>query len=388
MNRHSIFFSLSIIVTLQAAEVRHLKPPRLEAHNWGERIVCHRPVRRGAPRMELEHTHDKLIVHNYGFGGSGWTLGPGCATYMVRQFLDALYPEDGRPCLNRTHEPIVIIGAGVIGLFTAYELVKAGFTNITIVADQFDNLTSHKAGGFLAPSTMDVYAGIQDIINGVCFDAYRFYATIARGEHKDFPRSGAVIMPVYLKRYDVRLLAYEGVVMNTPHDVIIDFGNGKQYDMKVYDDAIFMDTNVMMQTLKYFLQDKVTWVKKHVTSIDQIDTPYIFNCAGLGAHDLCADAAVFPAQGHLILLKDQNPSDMNYMISFYFEDGTTEAGQHAKRAIYMFPKHVPGAGEGGVGVMGGTFIEYANEKTPNEQEFDLIVQRATEFFGAEREILV
>jgi D-amino-acid oxidase len=356
-------------------EIRYLQPPRLQQHNWGDRIVCHRPVRCGSPRMEVEFTGMQFIVHNYGFGGSGWTLAPGCAQYMVQQFLDDLYP-------MRRDEPITIIGAGVIGLFTAYELVKDGFTNITIIADQFDDLVSHRAGGFLAPSTMDVPAHMQDTINDICFDAYCFYTTIARGEHEDFPRSGATIMPIYLKRYDTRLAAYEGVVMNAPHDVVIDFGNGKRYDMKVYDDGIFMDTNVMMCSLKKFLDGKVTWVNNHVTSCDEIDAFYVFNCAGLGAGQLCDDKAVFPAQGHLILLKDQQAEDMNYMISFYVDPGITEDGLPVKRSIYMFPKHVLGTPQDAIGVMGGTFIDGATHETPNHNEFDLLIERAQEFFGA------
>jgi D-amino-acid oxidase len=38
-----------------------------------------RPFRDGGPRLEAEIVGDKLLLHNYGHGGSGWTIAPGCA---------------------------------------------------------------------------------------------------------------------------------------------------------------------------------------------------------------------------------------------------------------------------------------------------------------------
>ena len=272
------------------------------------------------------------------------------ARYLTTQFEQLITDRE---------TPIAIIGAGVLGLFTAYELVQAGYTNITLIAEQYENLTSHKAGGFLAPSTMEVDQNMQSIIDEICFDAYRFYAQIARGENKDFPAGGALIMPIYLKRGDDRLQPYEGIVMNKPLDVIIDFGNGKQYEMQVYDDGIFMDTGIMMNALTRFLQNKVQWVQKRMASLDEIDAPCIFNCAGLGARQINQDDAMVSVQGHLILLEDQDPADMDYMISFHVEYGITQDGMPAKRSIYLFPKHIPGSPEMNIGVVGGTFIEDA-----------------------------
>jgi len=360
--------------------IRHLKPPKLELHNWGKQILCHRPMRLGSPKMEIEHYNNKIIAHNYGFGGSGWTLAPGSAHFIVNAFKTIYNPQNN---LNdHLQESIVVIGAGALGLFTEYELIKNGYANITIIAEQFENLTSHNAGGFLAPSTMEVDAQMQQHIETICFDAYRFYAKIAHGENNDFPSNGALIMPIYLKRYDTRLKTYEGIVMNEPQDVIIDFDNGKHYEMKVYDDGIFMNTNAIMQALTIFLKDKVHWVQQHITAFDEIDASYIFNCSGLGAKNLNQDNAMISVQGHLMLLKNQNPDDMNYMISFYVDSGQTESGQYAKRSIYMFPKHIPGDLSTNIGVMGGTFIENATDETPNQQEFNLIIQRASEFFGS------
>src|SRR6185503_12889605 len=36
--------------------------------------VCLRPFRAQGPRIEAETVGDALVVHNYGHGGSGWSL--------------------------------------------------------------------------------------------------------------------------------------------------------------------------------------------------------------------------------------------------------------------------------------------------------------------------
>jgi hypothetical protein len=369
----SLLLIFLLHATIDAAQIRYLHPPSLGEPCIYESKLCHRPMRVGSLRMDIETHGHKTIVHNYGHGGSGWTLAPGCVRYMVNQF------ETRQPSKNVS---INIIGAGVIGLFTAYELWQRGYTNITLTAASFENLVSHTAGGFLAPSTMDIDPEKQKIIDDICFDAYRFYSAIAKGENNDFPSSGALIMPIYLKRDDQRLQAYEGFVMAPPQDVIIDFNNGKQYEMKVYDDGIFIDTNVMMNALSAYLHDKIKRVHKNITSLQEITETCIFNCAGLGAKELNNDDAVIPVQGHLLLLQHQKPVDMNYMISFYVDHGgRTASGKKVKRSIYLFPKHIPGAPDHQCGVLGGTFIENADAALPHQEEFDLMMQRAQEFFG-------
>lgn len=91
-----------------------------------------------------------MIAHNYGHGGSGWTLAPGVAKYVVGMLDERLKKEK----LSKD-TPIVVVGAGCIGLFSALELFDQGYTNITVLAENFEGLTSNKAGGLLAPVSMD-----------------------------------------------------------------------------------------------------------------------------------------------------------------------------------------------------------------------------------------
>ncbi len=105
-----------------------------------------RPYREGTYRLEVESISDKLFVHNYGHGGAGITMSWGCAHEVVDRVRTMLaYKPDNR---------IAVLGAGVMGLTSAYLLTEAGY-QVTIYAKGFlEETTSHVAGGQWAPSTV------------------------------------------------------------------------------------------------------------------------------------------------------------------------------------------------------------------------------------------
>ncbi len=359
-----------------AIEVRKINPPNLDNANLGKRILCHRPMRQGTPKMYTEIVDNKLIAHNYGHGGSGWTLGPGAVKYVI----DLLDQQMQAQKLAK-NTPITIVGAGAIGLFSALELLQQGYQNITIVAESFDNLTSHNAGGLLAPVSMDNDPELQKLIDQIGIDAYIFYKNVALGKNKLIP-NGAVIVPTYFEnREDSGLEAYVGQVMQPAKDVILDFQNGTTRRMVAYDDGIFMDTGSLMTSLYNAVADQVTFKKKKIHNFNEIPDQVIVNCTGNGAKDLAKDDKMIPVQGHLIMLKDQEPADLQHMILVYFGKGKTKTGFNVKRSFYMFPKKLVGSPAKDVGVIGGTFIEGADEKTPNNDEYEIMLNGAKQFYG-------
>lgn len=334
-------------------------------------------MRHGSPNMSVEVKSNKIIAHNYGHGGSGWTLGPGSAEYVINLLLSYEYAKD-----LKKDTPLAIIGAGAIGLFSAYYLNKIGFIDITIVAEKFDSLTSHNAGGLLAPVSMDNEKTMQKVVDKVGMDAYKFYEAIAKKKHKDF-KKGAVIIPTYFEnRKDSGLEPYVGVVMQPAKNVMLDFGNGATRKMVTYDDGIFIDAAKLMMELDYYLKSKkVKFVQKKIYSFEEIEGKFILNCSGLGAEKLNMDTSVISVQGHLIMLKDQNPEDLQHMIFIYSGKAKTKFGQKVKRSFYIFPKHLPNTDVRDVGVIGGTFIEGANDDTSNLEEFEILLSRAKNFYG-------
>ncbi len=359
-----------------APETRRITPPKLDDARLGKRTLCHRPMRHGSPKLSVGVEGDTLVVNNYGHGGSGWTLAPGSAQYVVD-----LAEASPRGASLAKDTPVTVVGAGVIGLFTAYELVRRGYSNITVMAARFDDLTSHNAGGLLAPVSMDNEPALQKVIDKIGIDAYRFFAAVAKGTQDDI-KKGALITPSYFdNREESGLEPYVGQVIMPAKDVVLDFGNGTRRSMVVYDDGIFMDTAVLMDELSTYLKPRVRFVKREVTDLASVGTRVVFNCTGLGAGKLSRDEAVVSVQGHLVMLKDQTPADLQSMILVYFNEGTTPSGQKVKRSFYIMPKRLPGTGQNDVGVVGGTFIEGATPATPNEDEFAIMINAARRFYG-------
>jgi hypothetical protein len=358
-----------------ALEVRKIVPPRLDTAYLGQEILCYRPLRKGSPNMSIQVVGDQLIGHNYGHGGSGWTLGPGSSKYVV----DLIEGQKIKAIAKDA--PVTVIGGGILGLFTAYELVKRGYTKITIVAASFDNLTSHNAGGLIAPVSMSNNPQLQPLIDQIGIDAYKFYDLIAKGQQADF-KKGAIVVPTYFEnREDSGLEPYVGKVMQPAKDVMLDFGNGTQRKMVSYDDGIFVDTAIMMKALTDYLNTKVSFVTQKLDKFSDIVSPLIFNCTGLGAFNLNNDVEVAPVQGHLIMLKDQVPANLQYMLLVYFNKAITTAGQEVKRSLYLFPKQLLNTPVNDIGVLGGTFIENATPNTPNLEEFKIMVDNAKKFYG-------
>ena len=103
--------------------------------------VCLRPFRPAGPRLEAEQFGDKTVIHNYGHGGSGWSLSWGCAA------------EAATLARSRGDSHFAVVGAGVIGLTTALRLAEGG-ARVTIYAQEFPAETrSARATGVWSPSS-------------------------------------------------------------------------------------------------------------------------------------------------------------------------------------------------------------------------------------------
>lgn len=351
--------------------VRYITPPRLDDIFIGQKTVCYRPkCKSGVICMKVVTVGEKIIAHNYGHAGAGWSLAPGCADHVNRMLLEQLAAAE-----ISVAEPIAVVGAGAIGLFSAYDLVQKGFKNITVYADQFENLTSHKAGGIFMPA--------RKIPLSIASFSYHFYADIARGHHKDFI-AGARLLPLYCKsREGSGMESYVGIMMQPAKDVLLDFGNGTSRKMVVYDDGIFIDVATMIMQLRNYLEHVgVSFVQKNISSFDQLSQKVIVHCTGMNAAQLNSAERMVPVQGHLVMLRNQNPSDVQYMISMNVAAiEMTPTGHFMRRCFYFIPKSDGVAESLDVGVIGATFIDHATDQTPHLEQFDKIIDYAKKFYG-------
>src|ERR1700760_1156738 len=72
-------------------------------------LVTSTPAFRAAgPRQDVERLGDKYVVHNYGHGGSGWSLSWGSADVVVGKAVATLGEGSGQ-------RNVAVIGAGALG---------------------------------------------------------------------------------------------------------------------------------------------------------------------------------------------------------------------------------------------------------------------------------
>src|ERR1700730_7614851 len=64
-----------------------LAPVRASSDRITRITVCTRPFRAQGPRLDTETVGSKFIVHNYGHGGSGWSLSWGLSPIPGRQAM-------------------------------------------------------------------------------------------------------------------------------------------------------------------------------------------------------------------------------------------------------------------------------------------------------------
>ena len=66
-----------------------LMPIRAQLDRIFRVTVCLRPFRAAGPRLDVERVGDKTVVHNYGHGGSGWSLSWGSSRIAVEKAMAA-----------------------------------------------------------------------------------------------------------------------------------------------------------------------------------------------------------------------------------------------------------------------------------------------------------
>lgn len=377
MNKLLLYLLISIFPSC-SLERRLLMPPNLSNNNIHKRILCCRPIRKSGPAMYITEINNKIIVHNYGHGGGGWSLAPGAATYL----MDKLDNKLKNLKINK-NEPITIIGAGIIGLFSAYRLIELGYRNIKIVAENFNNLASNHAGGLWSPFHIGDISNMEGLISKIGIDSYKFYLNTIKEDNHKFKGGAKLMSSYFINKETVGLDIFIGTILKQPKKILADFGNGTKRKMYVYDDTLLINTPFMMKKLGEITKEFCIYKKSKVNSFSEIKDKIIINCSGYGAKALCKDDDLISMQGHLLVLKNQNPKHLNYMLTVPFEKGIVN-GFKVKRLYYIIPRHDEGTPISQIGVIGGTLVEGAEEKDTNYEEFDKIILRAQNFYGIKK----
>lgn len=311
-----------------------------------------RPFRRNGFRLEKEILGSKTIVHNYGHGGSGWSLSWG--TGNLAATLAAATGE----------KQFAVMGCGVVGLTTARLLQSRGF-NVTIYTkDLPPRVTSSKATGTWSPSYRLI---ADDLVTPAFEETWKQAAQFSFNAYQNLLGLGDIVS--WVDEYIVR---NEPLKPTPGHNTKLDL-SGLLPDQKILGrnehpfpvDTVIKQTSMIFNIPSYLqkhMNDFLAFGGKVViqdfASLDAVTAlpeACIVNCTGLGSKALFNDDNLMPVAGQLSFLIPQ--PEFNYRL-------TTDHG-------YAIPR------KDGI-VIGGNALEGSWDEIPNPEQTAKVVNALTE----------
>lgn len=312
------------------------------------RAVCGlRPCRRGGLRIEHQRLGGKHVVHNYGHGGCGVTTSFGTAE--IAADLVGEHAEPGAP--------VAVLGAGVVGLVTARELLHRGHK---------PTLYAHR----VALDTTSVLAGALWLPVGIEFGTSD---EALRRKDRILRRSRLAFAGLDPERYGVQELpVYE------PHDTATEeglFAPGLIEEPVAIDrfpfacaaapgrvfSTAFIHTPRFLSALVHDLrQAGVEFIDRRFEGqqeLRSLDEPVLVNCLALGSRELFGDDRMYAARGVLVHMQ---PQDLGYCVHNGYK--------------YMFPRE-------DALILGGCFQEDRWDPAPDDAMIHEVLTHHRRFFG-------
>ena len=285
-----------------------LVPMRAGSERIMNITVCLRPFRVAGPRLDAETLGDKLVVHNYGHGGSGWSLCWGSGQLAVKTALAG------------GEIDIAVIGCGALGLAAATLAQRAG-ARVTIYAKEWmPEVRSARATGIWSPDSRIALAGSV----GPQFPA--FWENMARASFRVHQRYlGFADAPVeWTDRYTLSDTAFSGPPADpigfahyasrvqdlTPpvedmdrksHPFAVPYARRTSlpmFNITAYGHVLlsdFLQAGGRIETVEFHTPADLTRLKQKV----------VINCTGYGARAFWKDETIVPVRGQIAWLIPQ-----------------------------------------------------------------------------------
>ena len=280
-------------------------PIRAQADRLFDITVCLRPFRAAGPRIEAETIGDALVVHNYGHGGSGWSLSWGSGTLAV-QMATANSPKR-----------VAVIGCGALGLTSAILAQEAG-CEVTIYAkDLLPQTRSARATGSWTPDSRIALADAGSAFEQrwermarTSFKRYRSYLGLPGDPVEWFDRyevDDETPRPPRPKVPEPKLefASLEGRLAGdlTPGGEILPAGSTP------FSGTVRRSSSLMFNIADYghtLMADfraaggRIVHREFHAPAeLGQLDEKVVINCPGYGARALMKDASITPVRGQI-----------------------------------------------------------------------------------------
>lgn len=266
-----------------------------------------RPFRKTGPRVEKQSLGSKTIVHNYGHGGSGWSLSWGTA--LIASEL-----------VEQTKEKkIGVMGCGVVGLATARTLQQKGYEVTIYTKDSYPNITSAMATGTWSPTSRlilpeHVTPEFAAMYQKACMHSYRtFQRLLGLNQVVDWMdaysiRSGEQRRSDYSDELKSKLETPE--VSFYPKGIPL----SRRENPFKFDEVSKSPTTIfnIPSYLKMMRDDfllaggKIEFKDfKKPEDVDALPQKCVVNCTGLGAQEIFGDNDLMPVSGQLCFLIPQ-----------------------------------------------------------------------------------
>jgi D-amino-acid oxidase len=299
-----------------------LMPIRAQVDRIFRITVCLRPFRAAGPRLDVERIGEKTVIHNYGHGGSGWSLSWGSSSIAVEKAM-ALGERE-----------VAVIGCGALGLTSATLLQQAG-AHVTIYAkERPPDVRSSRATGSWTPDsrialTNSVSPEFPALWEKMCrksFHTYESYLGMA-GNPVEWTDRYTLSDPSPAETHatprntdTLEFARYRDRVADlTPHSQDLPPGSHPfptRYATR-NSSLTFNIAAYSRQLVTDFLVEggKIERVEFHSPSeLSQLTQKVVINATGYGARALWSDESIVPVRGQIAWLIPQ--PEVNYGV-FY-----------------------------------------------------------------------
>jgi hypothetical protein len=273
--------------------------------------VCTRPFRANGPRIEAEKMGRKTLVHNYGHGGTGWSLSWGSSTLALRHVLATGERE------------IAVIGCGALGLTSALLAQRAGLKVRIYAKDRPPDVRSTFATGNWSPNSRFCTAegATPEVANRweemarISFRAYQFMLGLPGDpiEWRDgysIPADGSVSVP-FVPDSEPEYPDLESRIADLgPHRERLLPGTHPFPSPVVarYSNLVFNISALQHMLMTDFLLAGgaiETHEFQKPGDLQKLRERTIVNCTGYGARALFGDESVTPVRGQIVRLIPQ-----------------------------------------------------------------------------------